>query len=236
MREEGDANRYCTNPVCPAKLYESLRYFVSRGALDIRGVGEKLTRQLLDAGLVKDAADFYSLTAEQLANLERGGEKKAANVLAQLKESKQKPLWRLVNALGMAGVGERNARALARAFGSLDALLAATPEQIEAVPGLGGVLAESVRVENSPVRSCSSSSPNSKPPGWGAVAAEQETRSSELSGLNFVLTGALSRPREVLKAALEARGSAGDGQRDGQNQLPGGGRGRRKQTRACPGA
>ena len=111
VREEEGANRYCTNPVCPAKLYEGLRYFVSRGALDIRGVGEKLTRQLLDAGLVKDAADFYALSAEQLAKLERGGDKKAANILAQLEESKQKPLWRLINALGMSGVGERNAQA-----------------------------------------------------------------------------------------------------------------------------
>ncbi|WP_420596863.1 NAD-dependent DNA ligase LigA [Deinococcus sp.] len=206
VREEGDANRYCTNPVCPAKLYESLRYFVSRGALDIRGVGEKLTRQLLDAGLVGDAADFYALSAEQLANLERGGEKKAANILAQLEESKQKPLWRLVNALGMAGVGERNARALARAFGSLDALLAATPEQIEAVPGLGGVLAESVSRELA-TSAMQALIAKLRAAGLGAVAAEQETRSSELSGLNFVLTGALSRPREALKAALEVRGA-----------------------------
>ena len=147
VREEGDANRYCTNPACPAKLYEGLRYFVSRGALDIRGIGEKLTRQLLEAGLVKDAADFYQLTAEQLASLERGGDKKAANILAQLQESKTKPLWRLINALGMSGVGDRNAKALARAFGSLSALEAATPEQIEAVPGLGGVLAHSVSAE-----------------------------------------------------------------------------------------
>ena len=206
VREEEGANRYCTNPVCPAKLYEGLRYFVSRGALDIRGVGEKLTRQLLDAGLVKNAADFYALSAEQLASLERGGEKKAANILAQLEESKRKPLWRLINALGMSGVGERNARALARAFGSLDALMSAAPEQIEAVPGLGGVLARSVSAELA-TPAMQHLIARLKAAGLGAVAAEQETRSAELAGLNFVLTGALSRPRDVLKTALEARGA-----------------------------
>ncbi len=206
VREEGDANRYCTNPECPAKLYEGLRYFVSRGALDIRGIGEKLTRQLLEAGLVKDAADFYALTAEQLSNLERGGDKKAANILAQLGESKTRPLWRLINALGMAGVGDRNAKALARAFGSLDKLLSASPEQIEAVPGLGGVLARSVSAELASQR-LQSLIVKLRAAGLGHQVSEHDSRTQELSGLNFVLTGSLSRPREVLRAALEARGA-----------------------------
>ena len=206
VREEGDANRYCTNPACPAKLYEGLRYFVSRGALDIRGIGEKLTRQLLEAGLVKDAADFYQLTAEQLSGLERGGDKKAANILAQLAESKTKPLWRLVNALGMSGVGDRNAKALARAFGSLSALEAATPEQIEAVPGLGGVLARSVSAELGSER-LQGLIAKLRAAGLGQQVSEAERRTAQLAGLNFVLTGSLSRPRDVLKAALEARGA-----------------------------
>ncbi|TSA87278.1 NAD-dependent DNA ligase LigA [Deinococcus detaillensis] len=206
VREEGDANRYCTNPECPAKLYEGLRYFVSRGALDIRGIGEKLTRQLLDTGLVKDAADFYALTAEQLSGLERGGDKKAANVLAQLAESKAKPLWRLINALGMAGVGDRNAKALARAFGSLAALEAAAPEHIEAVPGLGGVLAQRVSAELASER-LQRLIAKLRAAGLGQQVSETESRTAELTGLNFVLTGSLSRPRDVLKAALEARGA-----------------------------
>jgi DNA ligase (NAD+) len=205
VREEGDANRYCTNPDCPAKLEEALQYFVSRGALDIRGLGEKLIRQVLEAGLVRDAADFYALSAEQLANLERGGDKKAANLLAQLGDSKRKPLWRLINALGMAGVGDRGSKALARTFGSLDGLLKATPEQIEAVPGMGGVLAQSITAELAGER-LQSLIPRLRAAGLGEVASEAETRSSELAGLNFVLTGSLTRPRDVLKAALEARG------------------------------
>ncbi|WP_293910134.1 NAD-dependent DNA ligase LigA [Deinococcus sp.] len=205
VREEGDANRYCTNPDCPAKLEEALRYFVSRGALDIRGLGEKLITQLLAAGLVKDAADFYALSAGQLAGLERGGDKKAANLLAQLGGSKAKPLWRLINALGMAGVGDRGSKALARTFGSLDALLQATPEQIEAVPGMGGVLAVSITAELAGDR-LQSLIPRLRAAGLGEVAGETEIRTGELAGLNFVLTGSLTRPRDALKAALEARG------------------------------
>ena len=203
-RAEGDANTYCPNPACPAQRFERVRYFVSRGAMDVRGIGEKLVTQLLDGGLVRDAADLYRLSAEQLAGLERGGEKKAANILAQLEASRARPLWRLINALGMNHVGERNAQALARAFGTLDALLEATPEQIEAVPGLGGVIAQSV------------SAALADPAMRDLLARLQEAglrpteeaarRTGELAGLNFVLTGALSRPRDEIARSLEAAG------------------------------
>lgn len=205
VREEGDANRYCSNPQCPSKLFEGLRYFVSREAMDIRGIGEKLIRQLLEAGLVQDAADFYALSAEALAGLERGGDKKAQNILAQLQSSKQKPLWRLINALGLVGVGSRNAQALAAAFGSLEGLQQATPEQLAAVSGLGDTLARSIHAEWHTGRVQTL---------LGKLRAaglnpqqEQQTRTQELAGLNFVLTGTLTRPREALKAALEARGA-----------------------------
>ena len=203
-RAEGDANTYCPNPACPAQRFERIRYFVSRGAMDVRGIGEKLVAQLLDQGLVKDAADLYLLQAETLAGLERGGEKKAQNILAQLEASKSKPLWRLINALGISHVGERGAQALARAFGTLDDLLAATPEEIEAVPGMGGVIAASVtaaladpamrellrRLQEAGV----------------SPQGEAVRRTEQLAGLNFVLTGTLSRPREEIKAQLEAAG------------------------------
>ncbi|WP_291423747.1 NAD-dependent DNA ligase LigA [Deinococcus sp.] len=204
VRAEGDANTYCPNPACPSQSFERLRYFVSRGAMDVRGIGEKLTLQVLESGLVKDAADLYTLNAEQLAGLERGGDKKAQNILAQLEDSKTKPLWRLINALGMNHVGQRNAQALARAFGTLDALLAATPEQIEAVPGLGGVIAQSV--------SATLADPNMRgllqrlQEAGFAPQAEEVTRTGELAGLNFVITGTLSRPRDDLKNQLEAAG------------------------------
>jgi DNA ligase (NAD+) len=204
VREEGTANTYCPNRDCPAQIYEQVRYFVSRGALDIRGIGEKLTAQLIEAGYVRGAGDLYTLTAEQLSGLERGGDRKAANILAQLQESRAKPLWRVVNALGMAGVGERNAQALARTFGSLDALMAAAPEQIEAVPGLGATLAESVvRGLRDPrtVTLLAQLKAAGLDPQQG-----QETRGDLLSGLNFVITGTLSRPREEIKAQIEGQG------------------------------
>ncbi|MGY2892127.1 NAD-dependent DNA ligase LigA [Deinococcus sp. UYEF24] len=204
VREEGTANTYCPNRDCPAQIYEQIRYFVSRGALDIRGIGEKLTAQLIEAGFVKGAGDLYTLTAEQLSSLERGGDKKAANILAQLQESKIKPLWRVVNALGMAGVGERNAQALARTFGSLGGLMAATPEQIEAVPGLGATLAESVVLGLTDPRTVTLLS-QLKAAGLDPQQG-QEARGELLSGLNFVITGTLSRPRDEIKAQIEGQG------------------------------
>ncbi|MCP2013355.1 DNA ligase (NAD+) [Deinococcus sp. HSC-46F16] len=205
VRAEGDANTYCPNPACPAQQYERLRHFVSRGAMDVRGLGEKLIEQLLAVGLVRDAADFYGLTAEQLAALERSGEKKAANVLAQLEASKTRPLWRLIHALGIPHVGERGAQALARAFGTLDALLSATPEQIEAVPGMGGVLAGSVTaaLADETMRDLLR---RLREAGVAPVE-EAAPRGDALAGLTFVLTGSLSRPREAIKAELEAAGA-----------------------------
>lgn len=204
VREEGTANTYCPNRECPAQIYEQIRYFVSRGALDIRGVGEKLTAQLIQAGYVRGAGDLYALNAEQLSGLERGGDKRAQNVLSQLEESKSRPLWRVINALGMAGVGERNAQSLARTFGSLDALIAATPEQIKAVPGLGGTLALSVTQSLKDPRTvtlltqlrAASLNPQEM----------QEARGELLSGLNFVITGTLTRPRDEIKAVIETQG------------------------------
>ena len=204
VREEGTANTYCPNRECPAQIYEQIRYFVSRGALDIRGVGEKLTAQLIQAGYVRGAGDLYALSAEQLSGLERGGDKRAQNVLAQLEESKSRPLWRVINALGMAGVGERNAQSLARTFGSLDALITATPEQLGAVPGLGGTLAVSVTQGLKDPRTVTLLT-QLRAAGLNPQEM-QEARGELLSGLNFVITGTLTRPRDEIKAVIETQG------------------------------
>ena len=204
VRGEGEANTYCPNRDCPAQIYEQIRYFVSRGALDIRGIGEKLTAQLIAAGYVHGAGDLYALSAEQLSGLERGGDKKASNILAQLQESRRKPLWRVINALGMAGVGERNAQALARTFGSLDALMAALPEQIKAVPGLGKTLAESVV---SGLKDPRTVTLLSQLRAAGLDPQEVQAQRGELlAGLNFVITGTLSRPRDEIKTRIETQG------------------------------
>ncbi len=203
-RDPEDANTYCTNPACPAQTYKLVEYFVSRGAMDIAGVGSKLIAQLLTSGLIHDAADLYALDAGTLAGLERGGEKKAGNILAELEASKTRPLWRLINALGLDHVGERNAKVLAGAFGTLDALMAATPEQIEAVPGLGKVIGASVAVA---LKTDSYVTLLNKLKAAGVnPQAEEVRRGEQLRGLNFVITGSLNRPREVIKAELEAAG------------------------------
>jgi DNA ligase (NAD+) len=143
-REPGVAMRYCTNAGCPAQLKEHLHHFVSRGAMDIDGMGEKITDRFVDLGWVTDAADLYTLDWNAVAALEGLGEKSAANLRAGVEASKSRPLWRLINALGIRHIGERTATLLADRFGSLDNLMQAPLEEIIAVGGIGEVVANSV--------------------------------------------------------------------------------------------
>lgn len=144
-REEGEAVARCTGSlVCPAQLKESLRHFASRRALDIEGLGSKLVDQLVDAELVKDAADLYRLKAGQLAELDRMGEKSAINLVESLDHSKQTTLGRFLFALGIRDVGEATAQALAGHFRSLEALRRSSTEQIEEVPDIGPITAAHV--------------------------------------------------------------------------------------------
>ena len=144
MREPDVAMRYCTNAACPAQLKEHLHHFVSRTAMDIAGMGSKLTDRFVDLGWVKDAADLFLLPWEDVAQLEGLGEKSATNLREAVEASKQRPLARLINALGIRHVGERTASLLADRFGSVDRLMAATLEEINAIAGIGEVLAASV--------------------------------------------------------------------------------------------
>lgn len=135
----------CDNPACPDQLRERLRWFCARGQMDIEGVGESLVDQLVDAGLVRGFGDLYRLTAERLTGLDRMGEKSAANVVAGIEASRRQGLDRLLAGLGIRHVGGSVARLLAQQFGSLDALAAATAEQIAGIHGVGDAIAESVR-------------------------------------------------------------------------------------------
>ena len=144
MREPDVAMRYCTNAACPAQLKEHLHHFVSRTAMDIAGMGSKLTDRFVDLGWVKDAADLFLLPWEDVAQLEGLGEKSATNLREAVEASKQRPLARLINALGIRHVGERTASLLADRFGSIDRLMTATLEEINAIAGIGEVLAASV--------------------------------------------------------------------------------------------
>lgn len=147
VKGEDDARkRICPNTLsCPAQLRAGLRHFVSRPAMDIEGVGSKLVDQLVDTGLVTRVSDLYRLTTADLTRLERMGEKSAANAIAEIEASKERPLDKALVALGIREVGEATARELARAFGSLDALLQAPAERIARIHGIGEWVAGHIR-------------------------------------------------------------------------------------------
>jgi DNA ligase (NAD+) len=141
---EGEAMSRCTNVACPAQRRERVRHFASRGAMDIEGMGDVLAFALVEAGLVKDVADIYDLTAEQLATLPRMGEKTIANLLRSIEASKSRGLARLLFGLGIRFVGSQNAAIIAADFGSIDALAGATEEDLVASEGIGEQIAASV--------------------------------------------------------------------------------------------
>jgi DNA ligase (NAD+) len=198
----------CENNSCPARLRRSLEHFAGRWAMNIEGLGEALVDQLVTAGLVKDAADLYALTAAQLEALERMGKKSAANLLAEIDKSRGNDVWRLVYGLGIRHVGERAAQVLARAFGSMEALAAADEASLTAVPEIGPVLAASVRewfadpANAQLVHKLAAAGVKTVVP-----AAPPAPADGPLSGRTFVLTGTLAAmSREEATAAIEALG------------------------------
>jgi DNA ligase (NAD+) len=143
-RSEGEAVRYCTNSACPAQLKRHVHHFVSRGGMDIEGLGEKLANRFVDLGMIRDLGDIYSLDWEAITQLEGLGETSVNNLRTAVETSKQCPLERLIYALGIPNVGERSSRLLADRFHSLDNLIAADVDTIDSVPGIGSVQAQSV--------------------------------------------------------------------------------------------
>jgi DNA ligase (NAD+) len=144
VRTEGEADHRCVNANCPAKLRETILHFASRGVMNIDGLGDALVTQLTDRKLVKDVADIYQLTKENLLSLDRMGDKSAQNVLDEIESSKKLPLERVIYGLGIRFVGERTAQFLAEHFGSMDALLQASEEELEEVNEVGPRIAQSI--------------------------------------------------------------------------------------------
>jgi DNA ligase (NAD+) len=144
VRAEGEARHYCSNRACPSRGYEGLRHFVSRGAMDIEGVGEKLVRRLMELGLVAQPQDFYKLTVADLLALDGFQQTSAEKTIAAIEASRRQPFGRVLFALGIPHVGSVTAQALADGLGSVDALRSATAEQIAEVEGVGPVIAEQV--------------------------------------------------------------------------------------------
>ncbi len=208
VRPEGEAMAYCPNRACPAQAYRLLEHFASRGAMDIEGLGERLARVLVAEGLVHDPGDLYSLTAEQLAGLERMGEKSAANLIAGITAARQRPLARLLFALGIRHTGAETAAALAGHFGSIDALMAATENEIAAVQGVGPVVAASVRAYFDDSRNGETLA-KLRAAGVRMTAETQAAREGPLAGTHWVLTGTLAElSRNEAEARLKALGAA----------------------------
>ena len=197
----------CPNLVCPAKLRRALLHFASRGAMNVEGLGESLVNQLVDEGLVTDFSDLYALQAPALEALERMGQTSSANLIAELERSKRNDLWRLLFGLGIRHVGERAGRVLARTFGSLDALMAASLEELKRVPDVGPVVAASVRAFFGEPKNRDLLA-RLRNAGVNTVSATEGTGAeSPLSHQTFVLTGTLaSRSRDEARREIEALG------------------------------
>src|SRR6516162_2326272 len=144
VKTQGEVDYRCVNANCPAKLRETIRHFASRHVMNIEGMGDALVAQLTDRGLVKNVADIYRLTKDDLLDLERMGDKSAQNVLDEIHASKKLPLERVTFGLGIRFVGERTAQFLAEHFGSMDSLMKASQQELEQVDEVGPRIAESI--------------------------------------------------------------------------------------------
>src|SRR5712664_1062684 len=206
VREEGEAITRCPNPTCPAKTVSRLRHFASRLAMDIEGLGTETSTQLTETGLVKTPADLYRLTYDQLVNLERFADLSARNLLAAIEASKTRPLRHVIHALGIRMVGEATALALARRFGSLEALLEASVEDLQSVRDVGPEVARQIHdflavpEQRETIRQLLAAGVRPQPE--QAVAG-----SGPFAGKTVVLTGTLTQySRESAKVEIERRG------------------------------
>ena len=206
VREEGEAAYRCTGLACSAQLKESLKFFAARGSMDIDGLGEKIIDQLVDRNLVRDPGDLYLLTAEQLAGLDRLGEKSAHNLTDALERSKTTSLPRLLAALGIRHVGEATARQLAEYFGDLERIMQAGEEALQDVPDIGPEVARSLAAFFGQERN---RAVVEKLLDAGVHFPQVATKpTGSLHGQTFVLTGSLtSLTRPQAKQRLEALGA-----------------------------
>ena len=205
VREEGEAVVRCTNIECPAQLLRNLVHFASRDAMDIEGLGPALLEDLIDAKMVASPSDLYALDYVKIAEMDGKGEVSAENLRISVEKSKQNDLSRLIFALGIRGIGAKAAQLLARKFGSMDAILIASAEEIETIDGFGKIMAENVAEFFSHRPNCDMIN-RLKDAGVNMLSFEQPT-SDELAGKTFVLTGTLpTLSRSEAKALIEAAG------------------------------
>ena len=205
VRTEGEADHRCVNANCPAKLRETILHFASRGVMNIDGLGDALVTQLTDRKLVKNVADIYRLTKADLLSLERMGDKSAQNVLDEIEGSKRLPLERVIYGLGIRFVGERTAQFLAEHFGSMDALMQASEEELQEVNEVGPRIAESI-VEFFQEPKNRALVKQLQDLGLRLTGTRKQ-RGTKLTGKTFVLTGTLPHlTREEAKKMIEDAG------------------------------
>jgi len=205
VRAEGEVDFRCVNAGCPARLRETLLHFGARKVMNIEGLGDAVVDQLLERKLVANPADLYALTLEQLIELERFGEKSARTLLEEIEQSKQAGLARVLSGLGIRFVGERTAELLAEEFGSMEAIEAATAEELERVNEVGPRVAQAIQeffaepVNRDLVERLKAAGLE--------MTAEKKQRTEQLAGMTFVLTGTLpTLTRDEAKARIEAAG------------------------------
>jgi DNA ligase (NAD+) len=204
VRTEGEVDYFCVNANCPAKLRETILHFASRGVMNIDGMGEALVNQLTDRGLVKNVADIYKLTENDLLSLERMGEKSAQNVLREIEASKKLPFERVIYGLGVRFVGERTAQFLAEHFGSMDALMNAGEEELQQANEVGPRIAQSIAEFFQEPKNRQLVERLRK--AGLTFAGIRKARGTKLAGKMFVLTGTLTRPRDQVKMMIEDAG------------------------------
>jgi DNA ligase (NAD+) len=205
VRPENEAAWRCVNVACPAQVEARLFHFASKPAFDIEGLGGKLAAQLIDENLVADPADLFFLARDQLLPLERMAEKKARNLLENIDRSRRVELPRIIYSLGIIGVGETAARVLAGHFGTFAKLQKAAAEEIEAVPGIGPIIAANV-IEFLGRESSRKLIGKLTRGGVEFPPFETGTSAGALSGKIFVITGTLSRPRNYFRQLIEENG------------------------------
>ena len=205
VREDDEAVLRCPNPDCPAQLLRNLIHFASRDAMDIDGMGPAVLTMLVDRGIIKSQADIYSLKPEDISSAERMGEKSAANLMASIEKSKKAGLSRLLFALGIRNIGQKAADALAQNFGTMDAVMTASSEDISAIDGFGDVMAKSL-IEYFSLPQSKKLIEKLKEHGV-LMEAEKKVVSDKLHGFTFVLTGTLpTMSRDEASAIIIASG------------------------------
>ena len=211
VRPAGESDTRCVEPECPFQRDQRIIYFGSRGAMDIEGLGERTVFQLSDAGLLSDAADIYSLTVEQLTSLEGFASMSAEKLIAAIQSSKRRPLPKVLTALGIKGLGPSASEALSMTFGSVDAILGATPEELATTDGVGPTIAASIQRWYS-IAANRLFVDKLRGAGVDFESVEHSGLSPILAGKAIVVTGTVEGwSREQAEAAIKARGGKSPG-------------------------